>query len=353
MKKLIAKMVLLSAVIILLPAAGFTHTAENPFVTPLLAGKDGMDVGDVLIWNDATNLYVKYVVNDPSWCLSQTHLDVQQSLSAIPKTKNGNPIPGKFNYSDPLDCASEKFYTVPLIGGIGTTLYVVTHAVVQSLVGYTDPNLPNFAAALPDQVTMSIKDPYLGGPAYFPHVNIIDGAITGDYEGWCIDTDLPITQDVLYTANVFSSYEPLPAGVVEFPENLDLINWIINQHFVGKPSSCNPMLPTYTYGDVQRAIWTLIDDTPSTASLGPYSRCHVEEIIAAAYANGEGFVPGCDDVIGIIFQPVDNSQIVIAQATFAGVGVPCDPIFEYETAWGYGLGFPGDNWATYFTYVVQ
>ena len=353
MKKLIATMIMLSALIMLLPAAGFTHTAEAPFVTPLLVGKDGMDVGDILIWNDGMNLYVKYVITNPAWCLMQTHLDVQLSLSAIPQTSKGIPIPGNFYYSDVLDCASEKLYTVPLIGGLGTKLYIAPHALLQTLVGYTEPNLDAFAAALPDQVTMSIKDPYLGGPAYFPHVTITDGALTGDYEGWCVDTDLPITQDVLYTAKVFSSYEPLPAGVVEFPDNLDLINWIINQQFVGKPSSCNPMLPTYTYGDVQRAIWTLIDDTPSTASLGPYSRCHVEEIIAAAYANGEGFVPGCDDVIGIIFQPVDDSQIVIAQATFAGVGVPCDPIYEYATGWGDGIRFTNKSWATYFTYVVQ
>jgi hypothetical protein len=353
MKKLISTMIMLSAVIILLPVAGFTHTAENPFVTPLLAGKDGLDVGDVLVWNDATNLYIKYVVTDPDWCLAQTHLDVQKFFRNIPKTRNGNPIPGNFYYSEPVNCAPEQLYTVPLSWGVGVRLFIAAHAVVQTFVGYTDPNLDAFAAALPDQVTMSIKDPYIGAPAYFPAISITGEPLTGTYEGWCIDTDLPITQDVLYTANVFSSYETLPAGLVEHPENLDLINWIINQNFVGKPSSCQPLLPTYTYGDVQRAIWTLIDDTLSNLSLGPYSLCHVQEIIAAAYANGEGFVPGCDDLIGIIFQPVDDSQIVIAQATFAGIGVPCDPIFEYETAWGAGTRFTRTTWATYFTYVVQ
>jgi|PlaIllAssembly_1097288.scaffolds.fasta_scaffold80791_1 hypothetical protein len=353
MKKVIGTIIMLSALIMLLPVAGFTHTAENPLVTPLLAGQDGLDVGDVLIWNDATNIYVKYVVTDPSWCLSQTHLEVQQSFSNIPQTKKFNPIPGKFYYGDQLDCAFEQLYTVPLNGAPGTTLYIAAHSVLQTLIGYTDPKLDALAAALPELVTMSIKDPYVGAPAYFPTVTITGEPLTGAYEGWCVDTDLPITQDVLYTANVFSSYETLPAGVVEFPENLDLINWITNQNFVGKPSSCQPLLPTYTYGDVQRAIWTLIEDTNSTLSLGPYSRCHVDEIVAAAYANGEGFVPGCNDLVGIIFQPIDASQIIIAQATFAGVGVPCDPIFEYETAWGDGFDFSGDNWATYFTYIVQ
>jgi len=35
-------------------------------------------------------------------------------------------------------------------------------------------------------------------------------------------------------------------------------------------------------------------------------------------------------------------------------GVPGDPIYQEETGWGdNGLGFPGNNWATYFTYEVQ
>ncbi len=109
---------------------------------------------------------------------------------------------------------------MPLNGAPGTTLYIAAHAAVQTLVGYTEPNFDALAAALPEQVTISIKDPYLGGPAYFPHISVTGEPLTGAYEGWCIDTDRPITQDVLYTANVFSSYETLPAGMLEFPRTL-------------------------------------------------------------------------------------------------------------------------------------
>ena len=34
-------------------------------------------------------------------------------------------------------------------------------------------------------------------------------------------------------------------------------NWIINQNFVGKSSGCDG---AYTYGDVQWAIWQLVDE---------------------------------------------------------------------------------------------
>ena len=87
-------------------------------------------------------------------------------------------------------------------------------------------------------------------------------ALTGVYEGWCIDTDRLISDNTNYTAKVYSSYEPLPAGLVEHPENLDLVNWIINQNYVGKPAGGS--LGNYTYGDVQLAIWTLIEDQVST-----------------------------------------------------------------------------------------
>ncbi len=96
------------------------------------------------------------------------------------------------------------------------------------------------------------------------------------------------------------------------------------------------MLPTYTYGDVQRAIWTLIDDTLSNLSLGPYSRCHVEEIIAAAYANGEGFIPGCNDKWELSFSRLMVSRLLSPRLPLPE-GVPCDPLFAYETAWGAGI----------------
>ena len=65
---------------------------------------------------------------------------------------------------------------------------------------------------------------------------------------------------------------------------------------------------------------------------------------------GEGFVPGCGQVMGIILDPVDWRQPVIVW-----IPVPCT---EDETAWGgdfFGtpMDFPGSNWAIYFAYTIQ
>ena len=194
-----------------------------------------------------------------------------------------------------------------------------------------------FNNELPNQVTMSVQYPYAGGPAYFPLVTVSgDAALNGYYEGWCIDQDHTIANNTNYIANVFSSYETLPAGLVEHPENFDLVNWIINQDFVYKPA--NDLLPpdagnngygeslgNYTYGDVQRAIWELIDDSPFLISaLNSWSQNRVNEIKAAAIANGNGFVPTCDDFVAVILQPVGGQQAVtIAEVSFASLGLDC------------------------------
>ena len=315
------------------------HTEEEPFTTPLIAGQT-IDVGDVLVWNDGDYLYVKYVVDAEYWCLTETHLHVATSLEDIPQ-KNGNPPPGKFDYKSEHDCVADYTYTIPLDWDPDTELFIAAHAVVCQLAGYFIAGLN-----LPDTVTFMVTFPYAGGPAYFPHTYINGLSIEElDVYGWCVDTDNAIIEGIVYTANIYSSYETLPDGLIEYPENLDLVNWILNQGFVGQPSACGGI---YTYGDVQRAIWELLEDNLSTEGLGAWSQCRVDEILTAAYANGEGFEPGCGDIMAVILEsePVNCEQV---QIIIGEIVIECG----CETAWGDGEDFLGKNWATYFTYTVQ
>lgn len=312
--------------------------------TTLIAGQN-MDVGTVSVWDDGTTLYVVYTVSDP-WEITETHLQVTSDFDSIPTTKKNNPIPGQFDYTEDHDPAVATFtYEIPLADLGGTTISIAAHAVVQQFIGNDyHSDLDGFAASLPDQVNMVVA--YPGGDSYF-NTTVSDGDLAGTYDSFCVDTDHTISPGTSYTADVYSSYEDLPAGTVEFPENLDLVNWIINQDFVGQPSACGG---TYTYGDVQRAIWELVEDTNSTSGLGSWSQCRADEITAAALADGEGFTPGCDDIVAVILVPVNGAQITIAQSTFINAGGHCivTPIYQVETAWGDGLDFLGKNWATYF-----
>lgn len=347
MKTLIRILTIVSLMLALVPVTAYAHTAEEPFVTDLTAGggniKSAMDVGDVQVWNDGEYLYVQYVVSDGDWCLTETHLEVATALEDIPQV-NGNPPPGQFAYEGEHDCVAGVTYQIPLTWDPGTPLLIAAHGVVQT------GGMDGLEATLPDQVTMATAFPGLGfgAPSYFD-VTVSGGTtLDGMYDAYCVDTDRGRLVEGL--VNVYSSYEPLPPSVpIEKPENLDLVNWIINQDFAGKPSGCDG---AYTYGDVQWAIWQLVEDNPPAdhVSLGDWSLCRAQEILAAAFANGEGFVPGCGDVMGIILDPVEWRQPVIIW-----VEVPCA---EDETVWGgdyFGtpLEFPGNNWAIYFAYTVQ
>jgi len=354
MKAKIGIFLAVALMLTLLPVGALAHTADDPFVTDLTAGggnpKSAMDVGNVEVWNDGEYLYVKYVVTDGGWCLTETHVQVfldDFGFTDVPH-KNGNPIPGLFTYQSEHDCVADWTYTIPIAWGPGTELLIAAHGVVQT---------GGLGAALPEKVTMYPHWPGggFGGPSYFD-VEILGDEFLGDttldgwYDGYCLDCDHPNSYGVAY---VYSSYDPLlPAGLIEHPENLDLVNWIINQHYEGtlSPATGEP----YTYCDVQLAIWTLVEDEVSCQCWPEsHTQAHVEEILAAAYANGEGFVPGCGDVLGIIL--AHDPEYGEHQPVIIWIPVPCA---EDETAWGgdyFGdpLEFPGKNWAIYFAYTVQ
>lgn len=79
------------------------------------------------VWNDADHLYVKYETRD-GWYLIESHVHFATSLDGIPQ-KNGNPIPGKFDYKMEHDPeVLEYTYEMDLNGLEPGTIYIATHA---------------------------------------------------------------------------------------------------------------------------------------------------------------------------------------------------------------------------------
>ena len=142
-----------------------------------------------------------------------------------------------------------------------------------------------------------------------------------------------------FSATVYSSYDSTVlddglGGLIEKPENLDLINWIVN--------NTEGILAGYTVGEIQLAIWELMDDMPPpsddifglNAFFGGFERANVDAIKAAAQANGEGFVPQAGEKVAIILVPDGNGgavdgapdgQIIITAVELARLG---DTVFE-------------------------
>ncbi|MFX1530592.1 MAG: hypothetical protein ACFFBC_05730 [Promethearchaeota archaeon] len=92
--------------------------------------KSAIDVGDILVWNNAEYIYVKYSLIE-DWWLTETHVHIASSMEEIPQTKKGNPIPGQFDYKNEHDYVSEFQYQIPLSWLIGDQIYIAAHGVVK------------------------------------------------------------------------------------------------------------------------------------------------------------------------------------------------------------------------------
>jgi len=121
--------ILLVAAFVLTPLVCWAHTAQEPEISPLIAGKN-IPVGEVWIWNDNENLYVKYQTNDP-WYMTETHLYVGTTLPPTPIK------PGKFRYKhEDLNRVLEDTYVIPLVelgGQSEDWVYIMAHAVVVNI----------------------------------------------------------------------------------------------------------------------------------------------------------------------------------------------------------------------------
>ena len=101
----------------------------------LLAGKTDK-VGEIFVWNDADNLYVKFVYTGTECGFLEVHLQVDEgTFSPDILTKKGNPIPGHFENSYDVGCFKEKLFTYDLAAEdfvCGDELKIAAHAVVPS-----------------------------------------------------------------------------------------------------------------------------------------------------------------------------------------------------------------------------
>jgi hypothetical protein len=312
---------------------------------PLLAGQH-TDIGEVLVCDDGSDIFVTY--DSTGALLSTTHLYVSEDE---PKKHS----PGRFPYKNEGIWTQEDEYSISLndLGVIGgDTLYIAAHADTNLIVGYEEPAL-DLDIEIPDTVTMTSTRP---GGSYWVTTVTDGGILNGTYPGWCVDTDRTMAPGSSYTAEVYSSYDFAAGGFVEHPENLDQVNWVINQDFVGQPSpTCSG---SYTMGDVQRSIWTLVEDNLSTSGLGAWSQCRVDEILAGAAAGGEAYEPGCFEQMAVMLVPINandaqNAQVIISQVTVIEIDLECTPIVGgEETAWADGDYDFRRSWATYFDYEV-
>ena len=198
---------------------------------------------------------------------------------------------------------------------------------------------------LPSTVTMS----YVANKttAYLTTTISGDGILNGTYDGWCVDLDHQTLQGQSLSAMVVCSYGAAAEDYVNIPDNLDLVNWILNRDFRGETGPHG----TYTWSDVQVAIWRLLEDPANSGlDLTGWDEDRVGEIIALAQASGEGFTPGSGDLCVIILVPMNAEREVTSQISIITLRLPggegCTPGY-WKNNWVRWQGVePGNAWTT-------
>jgi len=138
-----------------------------------------------------------------------------------------------------------------------------------------------------------------------------DGLASAVWSGACIDIVGELILDTDLTVNVYGICDDIPEGLIQNPENLDLINWILNEEFVGEAALDGSS--EYNIYDVQEAVWLLSDGTSTNNALA-------NEIVALAQENGEGFTAGEGDLVAVVFDPIaPNAEVTDTQTFIMGV----------------------------------
>ena len=320
-KKLIIGIVLM----LVLTALPLSVNAD-PLSVDLLAGQD-TDVGDITVWNDGDNLYVEFDTTDSGELMLETHLAVATSLSDIPQTKKGNPIPGQFEYNTNHPGGTLTYvYTIPLDWIAGTQLYLAAHAslgqeLTMTLFSGVDQGIMVYG---PLSAYAPINDVTWGTPvpAVATYVHPSWPAIAG--ATWISNTYY-IGEPIAASSWRWFNHEftvpgyPLSGSITVTADNAEDI--YLNTVFVGSDGEVqDPWVDNHEW------------NTVLTHPMYPIEGLNDLDIIVRNY-------PGSSD-------PYANPTGLIYT-------MEINYIESGESAWGDGCDFPGANWATYFTYEVQ
>jgi hypothetical protein len=120
--------------------------------------------------------------------------------------------------------------------------------------------------------------------------------------------------------NIYSTYsDAIPSTLnVDRPANFDLVNWVLNENYLNEVAADGQ---NFTAGDIQLAIWKLIDNNETTVDLNPFSPTRAQEIyddVVAEFGMSainnpmDSYTPGFGDTLAVLAVPVTS------RGTFSG-----------------------------------
>lgn len=345
----LAPIAMLALVWALAPATASGYPVGAVKAADLFAGQT-VDVGDVYVWNDATYLYVEYVL-DPAWCMTESHLAVDDVLTDIPQ-RNGNPTPGRFDYGDAYDpCASGDTFPIPL-SGLGTDPYIAAHAKVWEI----GPGAPTASVT---EVSNAGDMVYGPNPEYDPpgssdyggaKAAVVPSFVTTNPSTWpsitgaqwisteAIETTTPVPDTWRWHRATLNVPGPPVAGSVMAVTSDNAERVWLNGAMIGSDGEVD-----VPYTDNQE--WNTVQSYPFTPVLGTNTLDFVWRNYGSC-PSGSAFC----SAPGLQLTPAENPNGLIYSATVTYYS-------HSESAWGGAAQgvqpFPGSNWATYFGYGVQ
>ena len=109
---------------------------DDPQVEPLLASKDSILVGHVYVWEDSTNIYIRYSMDateNGQWFLTECHAHMALYYDRFPQAPNGALIPGHFDFNvEGLNDTMEYTFVVPFVAADIGGKAVAAHSIVVS-----------------------------------------------------------------------------------------------------------------------------------------------------------------------------------------------------------------------------
>jgi len=324
--------VVLTLALALPTAAVAAHTEGDPLVQTLYAGQD-IDVGTVSVWNDGSNLYVKYETTG-GWEMTETHLAVETGEVDIPQTKKGNPIPGHFAYSTDHDPPVTVYQeTIDITGyTVGDELIIAAHAVVEKVT--VMQSAPYYATTVEGygQGTLNTGNPI---PASWNRSD---------------PTAILALNDPLWFFSLGFGESGNGWITVEF--DCPIINGDGNDVQILEVTNASPYpsetANVYASQDGSGGSWIHLGQADNSGQAYPVGLTASEfDLGSLPWAKYIRVVDTTDpiDHEGITSDAFDLEAIVSLQ--------DCIEIME-ETAWADGTRFvQKGNWATYFTYEVQ
>lgn len=207
-----------------------------------------------------------------------------------------------------------------------------TDGVYDFVLGHCTVDAADFAFApymnLPEQANMQVGSTFAPGDEGGAYLDIrLSGFNSGFdietnfwYGSYCFDREIDIAGGQTYPVNIFSTLNQHTLPEIIRYERWDEVNWLVN-HLED--------FPGYTWADLQQALWELEDDAydyvPNNGTGVFADEAMVNAMVAAALANGPGFVPMPGGWAAVTFVKTEDIVQAVENPTIQTVFIIVDP----------------------------